>query len=280
MVLKNGTLRWSTPARLNDPFDMQFAFQLPANMAVVRAKALEKLYRHFWGGRSKQPFAEGVLGTIARGSLPPKPRDHFAEEIGPVLDKTIENFINARGHFNDLLVNQQCYNARILCPSEVCTSIVMWSYYAANHSGIVLGFSSHKAESPFRLAHPVKYVAQMPNLYDEETLSGMLAGYVELNPADFVGDVVWTKSLHWSHELEWRIYSDESNRIAPYEDIPFSPDDLRSVIFGVRISDEDRGALAELLTLKYPHVKLLQAFLKPDAYEIGIAPQPMPLPIT
>src|ERR1035437_506982 len=35
-ILENGTLRWSTPAVLNDPFDMQFAFQLPTDMQAAR----------------------------------------------------------------------------------------------------------------------------------------------------------------------------------------------------------------------------------------------------
>ena len=35
-TLQNGTLRWSTPPTLNDPFDMQFAFQLRIDKEVAR----------------------------------------------------------------------------------------------------------------------------------------------------------------------------------------------------------------------------------------------------
>ncbi len=41
-ILESGTMRWSTPAVLNDPFDMQFAFQLPADMQAARAKIFER----------------------------------------------------------------------------------------------------------------------------------------------------------------------------------------------------------------------------------------------
>jgi hypothetical protein len=42
-ILENGTLRWSTPQLLNDPFDMQFAFQLRIDRQSVRTMAGDKL---------------------------------------------------------------------------------------------------------------------------------------------------------------------------------------------------------------------------------------------
>ena len=56
IILENGTLRWSAPAVLNDPFDMQFAFQIPQDLDAVKALATEKYRKHVAGEWLDKPL--------------------------------------------------------------------------------------------------------------------------------------------------------------------------------------------------------------------------------
>jgi hypothetical protein len=52
----------------------------------------------------------------------------------------------------------------------------MWSYYTQNYEGIVLRFIDD-TPGAFTHATPVRYVSEMPSLYNTEGASDMLADY-------------------------------------------------------------------------------------------------------
>jgi hypothetical protein len=47
----------------------------------------------------------------------------------------------------------------------------------------------------------------------------MQAGYRGLDPEKIRDEVVWTKSTHWAHEREWRVYAGDGRAVAPYEPV-------------------------------------------------------------
>lgn len=57
-IISTKTLRWSSPMTLNDPFDMQFAFQFRVNQAKAIAMALEKGWQHHYGALLDRPLNE------------------------------------------------------------------------------------------------------------------------------------------------------------------------------------------------------------------------------
>jgi hypothetical protein len=76
---------------------------------------------------------------------------------------------------------------------------------------------------------------------------------------------VLIKSTVWEYEREWRLVSLESGKSY------FDPRDLNGVIFGVRISVEDRrSVLSELERKGYEHVKVYQAYQHPLKYSLRI----------
>ena len=148
----------------------------------------------------------------------------------------------------------------------------MWSYYAANHSGLVLRFTSGATNNAFSSARPVRYIDQMPSLFDEKALCDLLAleGHHNSDADRIFDEVIWTKSSHWAHEREWRIYGGVGETVAAYEDVPFTATELDGVIFGLRIAEDDKATIADLIQAKYPHTESLQAKAKPNAYELVI----------
>jgi hypothetical protein len=269
-IIENGTLRWSTPPLLNDPFDMQFAFQFRVDHQEVRAMALDKLWEHHYGALRDQPLND--LGRVirkCRGRYPSMTREEFDVEFRDSIDSYINDKKGGNAKSSAEILSH-FGNDKIFCFSEAPDLIPMWSYYAQNHAGAVLRFTDETPDSPLKTARPVRYVDQMPSLVDNEALSDMAAGYTGMDTQRILDAVVWTKSDHWAHEREWRIYCGGGRSADPYEDIPFSARELDSVIFGVRMDVTERKTLAGLIKAGYPHVELMQARVSTDAYELSI----------
>jgi hypothetical protein len=277
-ILETGKLRWSTPAVLNDPFDMQFAYQLPPDRAAVRAKTLQKLYRQMQGDWEEKPLdAIGIITRSAHKVLKPMTIDALEAEMGSSIDQSIGDIYDGRQEFNKNLILDAFAHSKILCLSEIPDSILMWAYYAQNHSGLVLRFRDDAHDNPLKQAKPIRYVAQMPPMHDEESLSDLLAGYGNLTVERIRDDVVWTKSEHWKHEQEWRIYAGDGRLSdapydAPYEDIRFGAEELDGVVFGLRTPAETLDEIRGLVSAAYPHVELLKARQRPDAYALDMIP--------
>jgi hypothetical protein len=271
-IIKNRTLRWSTPPMLNDPFDMQFAFQLRIDRQAARALALGKLWQHVYGELLDRPLNDlGREIRRCRDELPRMSREEFSRdrEFGDIVDTSIDDTEERIAEFSQV-IQSHFVNDKILCLSEMSESILMWSYYAQNHAGIVLRFTDETPDNPLVKARPVRYVDQIPSLFDDEMLSDMLAGYEGMDERRIMDEVVYTKSSHWAHEREWRVYSGRGRSDASYEDVPFNAKELDGVIFGVRTTEADRTTLAELIKTSYPHVALLQARVRTDNYELAI----------
>jgi hypothetical protein len=110
----------------------------------------------------------------------------------------------------------------------------------------------------------------MPSLFDNEMLSDELAGYNRMSPERFIEEIVWTKSNHWAHELEWRVYAGRGRSDGAYEDIPFGISELNGVIFGIRMAEAERTVLRNLVISRYPHVAFFQAKPMANAYGLTI----------
>jgi hypothetical protein len=90
-ILGNGTLRWSTPPMLNDPFDMQFAFQLRVDRRAAWAMALDKSWQHYYGDLLDQPLNDyGRSIRLCRETFPRMSREEFDQVIGEFIDESID----------------------------------------------------------------------------------------------------------------------------------------------------------------------------------------------
>lgn len=273
IILTNRTLRWSTPPTLNDPFDMQFALQLRIDRAAARAAAIEKGWQHHSGELHDLPLNElGVVMRLARQAGLRMTREKFEQEFGVGLDASLDVMQNKMAEFSEE-VRAHFRNDKILCLSEVPDSLLMWAYYASNHTGIVLCFRDDTHDNPFSMARPVRYVDQVPSLFDDDKLSDMLAGYGGLDHKRITEQVVWTKSAHWAHEREWRIYTGAGRTADTYEDVLFGAEELAGVIFGARAGEEYREEIAALVAKNYPATRVFQARLNPNKYALLIEPR-------
>lgn len=117
----------------------------------------------------------------------------------------------------------------LLCFSKNWQDPVQWAHYAANHSGLCLGFdiSDH-------LPRQISYVNSRFNWSDE----------IDEN---FMTQLLFTKFSHWSYEDEYRMYTD----LKDCEDGLYFADfsetlQLKAVIVGAR-ANVTREQLADAL---------------------------------
>jgi hypothetical protein len=272
-VLMNKTLRWSTPGILNDPFDIQFDLNFEINRAVVKTATLQKLWDAYNGHEIRIGNALGVLMAAFRQSAPGWTREKFERELALPLEESFDKG-EARLPEINAQVREQMARSKVLCLTTTFDNMLMWAHYAEAHQGLVLRFRNiPELDSPYRMARPIQYLENMPVLMDDEFISDMLSGRISFDPASIMNRLIYTKSSDWAYENEWRIFSGGGrNRDAPYEDCPFGARELDAVIFGCRMSGENKNELIALARNLYPHTQFFQMRQKAAAFKLEMVP--------
>jgi len=150
----------------------------------------------------------------------------------------------------------------ILSLSQDRANTIMWTHYADEHKGICLGFAfSHSwmcdpnqymiGSSPVNYHGTNPFISIIQNCYKENYENGKPPPWGEVWPQMMIGGLV-TKTADWEIENEYRVIRKMPGLV------PFSPDSLREVIFGLQISDDDKNTINGILALpQYSHVKKL-----------------------
>jgi hypothetical protein len=146
---------------------------------------------------------------------------------------------------------------RIFCASKTKESILMWSYYAEEHKGVVLGFDFEK--KPFKelkdwivtinYQEPKSQFAYNPN--DNKWHESLLR-------------VVGTKYKDWKHEEEVRAIFPGDEEIVK---IPETT--ICNVIFGCRCPASERTEITNILNApRYSHVQISEAHMCRDHFAL------------
>lgn len=112
-------------------------------------------------------------------------------------------------------------------------NILMWSYYANAHTGIVIGI-----EIPIKYekdVYKVEYQNEVPVIpieYFASLIESDNTGY-DIEKYRPILQYVSTKTEDWKHEKEWRFWGRDKS-----EYLPYGVENLNSVYFGLRCSKE------------------------------------------
>lgn len=243
-VLNDLEIRASIPAELNDPFELSPNID-PSQFSQRHIEAIlrqdfyvDKAYREEGRRRgltSKKEFKRLYLKDVPRR----------AAEALPKIPKNVEvvrhNFAERFGKY-----------WRLVCASLVNDSVLMWSHYAANHTGVVLAFDTRQipfSQLPDDCWLAVKYSDKKPDYVyshkEREFRKKMFA-------------VAGTKASGWSYEKEIRIVlADTSLRECRF--LTLEPESVTGVYCGCRISAADKDAVQ--VALKAPHFRHVELWL-------------------
>lgn len=274
IVLEARRLRWSTPRTFNDPFDVQFDLRIDIDRGEVRRLALQKMWDDLYGPEPVPPA--NLIGAIIRamrGRVPAWTLEQLEVNMGGALDDSLAGGDAVLARFQ-AQAREHLRNSKILCLTTAPENVLMWTHYAGQHTGVVLGFRNVPGlDSPWTEARPVNYVDQMPVLTDNEELSDVLAGRANFDAGRVIERLVYTKSNAFAYEQEQRIYSgDGRNEQSDFEDLGFHQDELESVTLGPRIQPEDEAAIRGYVAAGYGEVAIQRAVLEPGRFGMAIVP--------
>ena len=169
-LLVDGELYFASSAELNDPFECALAPSYDASEDQILEYARDWVERQ---GRDPAGCEAEVRELVARAST-----EDFQKE--------------AERRYLDLT---QSYG--IASVTTTATNPLMWSYYAAGHTGIVVGIDTMRfMQQPFR--------APMFPLNVEYARDSPVATFDTDDDFDIVRKTLGTKSYDWHHEEEWR----------------------------------------------------------------------------
>lgn len=274
IVLENKTLRWSTPATLNDPYDIQFDFRINFDRDKVLHHSLEKLWKAFTGELTGHPDSQmSIAMNILRPYIQEMPKEHFMKIMEEGIKTSFSEF-DKNINQTHKITREHLSTTKILCLTDSPTNQLMWAYYADSNRGVVLRFQDEPGEnSPYQMARQMSYMPDIPMLFEEDELSDFLAGLVTFDTTKRINSLIYTKSDAWKHESEWRIFAgDGRNKFAPHEDRSFGARELTGAVFGCRMPLEQKTALSSIIKRLYPHAEIFQAAPANHSFQLELLP--------
>ena len=173
--LKNRHLWFSKPSKFNDPFDC-------AIQPVVSDPSEEEWRTLYQDARddvtNKERF--DLVYTVERSY-----NERFKSHIKSMTQKYLQDRLHVTLH-----------ERGVACFSETCDNLLMWSHYTNGHRGFCLEYDTRY--DPFDKANRVDYSETFPSLNPIE--------FIREGPSEELMGLVWTKSLHWTYEKEWRVF--------------------------------------------------------------------------
>ncbi|MDH2404280.1 DUF2971 domain-containing protein [Bradyrhizobium sp. SSUT18] len=258
-VLRNRSLKWSPASAFNDPFDMQFDLHLDFDEESLVRKCGRDFKEIIFGGRDFNPSV-GLGNVLSRLQVigPRMPTIELDSYIEMAIRMAIKSVApDMKSMHTDLRNHFGRY--KVLCLSERNDSILMWSHYAANHTGIAIRLAClEETDSSWAVAQPIKYCERMPRFVDEEELRALISGQAELRREAIVERTIFTKAEDWRYEREWRVYRPSEHTAAEY--LEFNPPELSAIYFGCRTPEEAREKISALALTINPDVQLFSAF--------------------
>lgn len=147
----------------------------------------------------------------------------------------------------------------VTCFSQIENNFLMWSHYANGHRGICLKFEWQK-DSNFFKGCKVSYTNDLPIV--GHPMSNKFVRYAK--------KVALTKLKPWNYEEEVReIITTENERLKK-----FNPLSLAGIIFGEKISDDDKTLIKSIINQhgRYKNLTYSQAEFNRETSVIDIKP--------
>jgi hypothetical protein len=251
-ILRNGCVCFTRPDVFNDVFELSPVWTGMADLQAMAALA---------PGHLRQARAQGTdqdIETFLAGV------NEASVERG-VIDLMRELFLPALHG-----------GTGVLCLSERPDNLLMWSHYADQHRGLLLGFDGRhpffeQRQSPddeFHHVRRVRYAVERPRT----TALGLLGPHTLL-----------TKSEEWQYEQEWRMlvrfehfpHHVVHERSGDVHLVPIPRSSITDVILGCRAARETVEAVVDLLASdhRYAHVTVRHASL--DTQKFGLVFRPL-----
>lgn len=245
-IIERRTIYFSNPRDFNDPWDCRPCFDVSGLKEPSTRERHIAFYIEADRKHRPKPEAEHTRIEHALRSTP-----GMLEKLMAKMNGGLEEDIFAR--------------YRVYCLSSKPDCTLMWSHYAANHTGICLEYDTDE-RTTIATALGVKYCDQYPTLeLPDKRLEGLLA--------------LTAKSAVWSYEAEYRLIAQERAAAAPGSVTLMTDNNLltlpegalRAIIVGCSMSDTNRTTLQGMIKRSSSKIELREATRVPNRYDLTIS---------
>ena len=243
-LLETLLLKVTRPNEFNDPFELA-----PGVVGQVTVADLEKLYAD---------------PAWVRHWAPPELPDRDAEERRRFLEEGARALTEAGRESVAEELDRISAGHAVLCVSAEPSSVLMWSHYASNHAGFLVGIAHRRlGRLPF---FPVTYAARRV-LFDART-------FLKVRPDVRTFEVFRRKSLEWAYEHEYRsiwplseLIPGQINETVAYF-IPLVPEAIAEIRLGCRATPDLQASILDILKRQGCRARVRRARMHPRQYRL------------
>ena len=269
LTLGNGTFKHAKPSDFNDIEDLTIQSIFPEETEAALTKLSngfnDVILRHLNDRPTcSSPMREKVALIQHVYRTNPKAAEIVKAELTKEGGKPIYDVGHMRGRSKAFIkeINEFMQDYRVLCVTAHRDSEKMWSSYAENHKGIMLRIEPNVAkDSIFQLFRPVEYREKRPPLYDNtlDFIAGSLFGDQEARRRAILEKIIYTKTLHWQHEAEYRLAIPLRQGEPPWNVLKYHPEEIIELYLGLAVTKEDKEDMVSRAKALNPEISIFQA---------------------
>ncbi|TNC82870.1 MAG: DUF2971 domain-containing protein [Oleiphilus sp.] len=209
-------------------------------------------------------YSPEVRNLIPPGKLESVTRQLY-NQYWPSLEK---KFKALGGTASSVFTEKLNTSIGVLSLSEKNSNLLMWSHYARSHKGFCIGFD---AEAPFfhrKRSETDEFYHLRKVEYSEKRPTSRLSQLSGI-------ELLFTKSLAWEYEQEWRMCavlkdSEKTIEANPYAIhlFKFPITAVKEVILGACMENENKDKLLRVLNQKYSHAVVKQAKISSKEFKL------------
>lgn len=258
IILRNRTLRWSSPVLFNDPFDVprEISFGLtPADIVEALGVRMAELIRDPPEDTSKlEPKVKLIIDAVKGGIS-----DEVKKEL---IDGVKDVAATHRPAGESMEVLRTMWRSwipemRILSLTESPDHFAMWHHYADAYRGAVIELRCvDELDSAWLAAKPVTYPKEKPGIYTAAGWARLLTLRRDIATRDMLDVATFTKSPDWSYENEWRLLSfKRPTDTSDFSDYRLHLPEVAAVYLGPLMKADDADTIKALMS-QYPHARV------------------------
>lgn len=273
-ILRNRTVRYSSPAAFNDPFDIQSGLHLDFDIESLPTAILERLGQLAAALDTPPVDTDDVWGKLVlevRRLFPTHgfPRERW-EGLGSDPLLLLANVIKeSQLGYRELWRSKLLPSIRVFCVSEERDNLLMWAHYGRDHTGAVLEFwSLPEEDNPLSVARPVQYVNEPLSFFSKEEFINDILAVKKLDFSGLFRRYAYAKSAHWQYEREWRVLYPLSAS-GSHDDVPIRANEFTALYLGCRSKSAFKAEVLATLREGYPNVQVYQAAKNEGAYALA-----------
>jgi hypothetical protein len=278
LTLENGSLRFSRPSALNDPFDLYLDDLYNTGVAEVLKAQRATLFKTL--ETDPERYAALTETDVGRAKTVSRMLQSIPERERELTRALIEESVQADPLLNNLVdemseqrkgIVKSFENTAVFCASKSHDNLLMWAHYADQHRGAVLGFRPDiETDSILRLLEPVRYSDVRPLFYELTESWGVDRQPTLVSAFEINKTLMLTKSSHWKYENEVRIVI--PNEVPAGQDaiyLKFKPHELTEIYLGCRADEKFAKQSVVAAQSLNPNISVNQSVLKPRTFELS-----------